>query len=77
MRWRALGTIGHRDWFQEENDTGADDASHHKMGVFIHRGGAGGQGQRTGMRLYDVAPTILSWFGLPPGDGCAGRVLEL
>jgi predicted AlkP superfamily phosphohydrolase/phosphomutase len=77
MRWRALGSIGHRDWFQAENDTGADDASHHQMGVFIHRGPAGGQGQRMGLRLYDVAPTILSWFGLAPVDDCVGRVLEL
>ena len=77
MRWRALGSIGHRDWFQQENDTGADDASHHRQGVFIHRGPAGGQGQKLGLRLYDVAPTILSWFGLPPGQGCTGKVLEL
>ena len=77
MRWRALGSVGQRDLFQQENDSGADDASHHRMGVFIHRGPEGGQGHRLGLRLYDVAPTILSWFGLPAVDGCVGRALEL
>jgi predicted AlkP superfamily phosphohydrolase/phosphomutase len=77
MRWRALGSIGHTDIFQQENDTGADDASHHPMGVFIHRGPGRPQGHRAGLRLLDVAPTILSWFGLASVDGCEGRVLDL
>jgi hypothetical protein len=29
------------------------------------------------LRILDVAPTILSWFNLPPVDGCDGRVLDL
>jgi predicted AlkP superfamily phosphohydrolase/phosphomutase len=77
MRWRALGSIGHTDIFQQENDTGADDASHHPMGVFIHRGPGRPQGHRAGLRLLDVSPTILSWFGLASVDGCEGRVLDL
>ena len=77
MRWRARGSIGHTDIFQQENDTGADDASHHPMGVFIHRGPGRPQGHRAGLRLLDVAPTILSWFGLASVDGCEGRVLDL
>ena len=47
------------------------------MGVFIQRGPGRPQGQRAGLRMLDVAPTILSWFNLPPVDGCDGRVLDL
>ncbi len=77
MRWRALGSIGHADLFQLENDTGADDASHHPMGVFIHCGPGRPQGHRADLRILDVAPTILSWFNQQPVDGCDGRVLDL
>ena len=77
MRWRALGSIGHTDLFQQENDTGADDASHHPMGVFIHRGPGRPQGYSADLRILDIAPTILSWFNLSPVDGCDGRVLDL
>jgi predicted AlkP superfamily phosphohydrolase/phosphomutase len=76
MRWRAVGSVGHRGLFQPENDTGADDAGHHRMGVLIHRGPGSGHGHQPGLRLYDVAPTILSWFGLPPVEGCVGRALD-
>lgn len=77
MRWRALGSIGHAGFFQQDNDTGADDASHHPMGVFIHRGPGRPQGYRADLRILDIAPTILSWFNLSPVDGCDGRVLDL
>ena len=77
MRWRALGSIGHAELFQQENDTGADDASHHPMGVFVHRGPGRPQGYRADLRIFDIAPTILSWFGLAAVDGCQGRVLDL
>jgi predicted AlkP superfamily phosphohydrolase/phosphomutase len=77
MRWRALGSVGHSGLFQPDNDTGADDAGHHRLGVLIHRGPGPGHGQRSDLRLYDVAPTILSWLGLPSVEGCVGRALEL
>jgi len=51
-------------------------AWHKPFGVFV----ASGQGVRSGAEVYganllDIAPTILSLFGLPPGEDMPGRVL--
>jgi hypothetical protein len=39
------------------------------MGVFVDRGPGRPQGYRVDLRIFDIAPTILSWFGLAPVDG--------
>lgn len=64
LSFRAIGSVGHGAPFTPGNDTGPDDANHAPMGVFIHAGPGVRPGRREGMRLLDVAPAILSWFGL-------------
>jgi predicted AlkP superfamily phosphohydrolase/phosphomutase len=77
LAWRAIGSVGNPDVFTRENDTGQDDANHDFDGVFIYHGPAGGRGQRAGLRLVDVGPTILDLFGLTPPPDAAGRPIPL
>jgi predicted AlkP superfamily phosphohydrolase/phosphomutase len=71
LAWRSVGSLGHRDIYTFENDTGPDDANHAENGLFIL---SGPQVKHTGQRvaarqLMDIAPTVLSAFGLPvPAD---------
>ncbi|HEY3354258.1 MAG TPA: alkaline phosphatase family protein [Polyangia bacterium] len=77
LGWRALGSVGNPGLFTAENDTGADDANHDPEGVFVYSGPAGGRGERSGLRLVDVGPTILELFGLPTPPDAAGRPIPL
>ncbi len=71
LYWRAVGSLGLNALHTFENDTGPDDANHAQMGMFIYydpRRDLGGREVR-GLRLYDIAPTVLTEFELPvPGD---------
>jgi predicted AlkP superfamily phosphohydrolase/phosphomutase len=65
LDWRSAGTIGHRSIHIFENDTGPDDANHAQEGIFIwHRPQSelGGRGHT--ISIYDVAPSILDFFGI-------------
>ncbi|MCC6488431.1 MAG: alkaline phosphatase family protein [Candidatus Hydrogenedentes bacterium] len=67
---RAIGTLGHRGLFTQENDTGPDDANHDIHGVFIldERRGASA-GPLVEVKILDVAPTLLDLLGIEaPGD---------
>jgi predicted AlkP superfamily phosphohydrolase/phosphomutase/tetratricopeptide (TPR) repeat protein len=51
-------------------------AQHRPLGIFAMKGEGIRRDERIyGMNLLDVAPTILSLFGLPPGKDMPGRVL--
>jgi predicted AlkP superfamily phosphohydrolase/phosphomutase len=67
LYWRSAGTVGHRDMYLPENDTGPDDAVHAKEGIYISSGfGSCGWEPRN---ILDIAPTCLKAMGLPiPGD---------
>ena len=69
LSWRSAGTMGWDSIHLADNDTGPDDAVHAADGCFVLRvpGRAPG-GRREGLRIYDVAPTILDLFGeaVPP-----------
>jgi len=71
LYWRAVGSLGLNALHTFENDTGPDDANHAQMGMFIYcdpRRNLGGR-ELKGLQLYDIAPTVLTEFGLPvPGD---------
>ena len=81
LYWRSVGIVGTRSIYTFENDTGPDEANHDWHGVFIlndvgcQRGGVR-PGPHTGLRLYDVGPTVLDLFGLPPTSGAIGRSLR-
>jgi predicted AlkP superfamily phosphohydrolase/phosphomutase len=71
LYWRSVGTVGGGKIHTFENDTGPDGANHAENGIIIWRpaGNGHGEGQLTGAKITDVAPTILEILGLPvPGD---------
>jgi predicted AlkP superfamily phosphohydrolase/phosphomutase len=77
LRWRSAGTIGHASLYLDENDTGPDDAVHGREGIYIwHRPGSSGS-RRADASIYDVAPTVLKFFGLHHPDAPPGRGLEV
>ncbi|HLR93033.1 MAG TPA: hypothetical protein VK053_00785 [Jiangellaceae bacterium] len=61
LRRRALATLGEGDGLHTtENDTGPDHANHSDTGVFMLAGTGATPGLRSGLSLYDVAPTLES-----------------
>ncbi|MBI4635610.1 MAG: alkaline phosphatase family protein [Candidatus Rokubacteria bacterium] len=80
LDWRSVGAVGIGSIYTFENDTGPDGANHDWQGIFIYRpaGARGpGAGPRTGLRLYDVGPTILTLFGLRAPADIVGRSIPL
>ncbi|MCD6480171.1 alkaline phosphatase family protein [Candidatus Bathyarchaeota archaeon] len=65
LYWRSAGTMGHRNIYLPENDTGPDDAVHDKYGLYIyHDPERDLGGRRLDMTIYEVAPLILKAMGL-------------
>jgi predicted AlkP superfamily phosphohydrolase/phosphomutase len=76
VAWRSAGTVGYHRLFIEENDTGPDDAVHSFEGIYVVVGPEGtGGGPGPGQRLIDVAPTLLSYFGIPIPPSIQGQVM--
>ena len=70
LDWRSAGSVGLGTIHLYENDTGPDDANHAEEGVFVW-----GQApekileKKEVFSIYDIAPTILKFFGIDvPGD---------
>jgi predicted AlkP superfamily phosphohydrolase/phosphomutase len=74
LRWRSAGSVGVGSIHQRENDTGPDDANHAPDGVFVWDQGAN-SGVRISERysIYDVAPTILRFFGIDVPEEMIGE----
>jgi len=78
LRWRSVGSVGLGSIYTFENDTGPDEANHDWAGIFIlndvgcQRGGVE-PGYQAGLRIYDVGPTVLDLFGLPPDPHAVGQ----
>jgi predicted AlkP superfamily phosphohydrolase/phosphomutase len=70
LSWRSVGSIGLGTVLTFENDTGPDDANHDVYGIFIMKGpSTQSPGEREGLKLIDVAPTVLNLMGIEiPGD---------
>ncbi|MEK7540307.1 MAG: alkaline phosphatase family protein [Patescibacteria group bacterium] len=70
LQYRAAGTLGHPSLYLLENDTGPDDGVHDWEGICIlFDPKQPGKGQVPELSILDVAPTILTKFGLPiPSD---------
>jgi len=77
LDWRSIGSVGLKGIHTFENDTGPDDANHDWHGIFILSGAADGRprGELRGLRIYDVAPTVLGLYGLEPPAGMLGKGL--
>jgi predicted AlkP superfamily phosphohydrolase/phosphomutase len=77
LYWRSVGTIGGGKLHTFENDTGPDGANHAENGIFLLRPARGGPRQRVeGLRIIDIAPTILESFGISIPQDMEGRALS-
>jgi len=78
LYWRSVGTVGGGRIHTFENDTGPDGANHAQNGIFLFRPATDGipGGRRIeGLRITDIAPTILQLFGLPIPQDMEGTAL--
>ncbi|HEU4402207.1 MAG TPA: alkaline phosphatase family protein [Candidatus Polarisedimenticolia bacterium] len=77
LDWRSIGSVGLKTIHTFENDTGPDDANHDWHGIFIMRSGSSREpkGELRGLRIYDVAPTVLDLLGVERPAGMIGRSL--
>lgn len=79
LGWRSVGSIGLDSVWTFENDTGPDDANHAQFGIFIlydpcnPRGGQ----RLDGLKIYDVAPTVLTMLGQRAPEGIRGGIINL
>lgn len=79
LSWRSVGSVGSAGVWTFENDTGPDDANHAQHGIFIHydpRQPGGGK-RLNGLKIYDIAPTVLQSLGQPVPAGIRGTAIEL
>jgi predicted AlkP superfamily phosphohydrolase/phosphomutase len=76
LLWRSIGTIGGDEGIHVfENDTGPDDANHAQQGILIMAGPGIEPGEREGMHLLDVAPTVLSLLDIAVPESMRGTSL--
>ncbi len=79
LYWRSVGVVGRGEIYTAENDTGPDGANHDWHGIFVMRklGKARPEcgGERDGLRIYDVAPTLLDLFGITPPREMIGSAI--
>lgn len=74
LDWRSAGSVGVGSVHMYENDTGPDDANHAEHGVFILARADGSKpAERDEYSIYDIAPTVLTHFGLDVPDDMIGR----
>ncbi|MBA2450062.1 MAG: alkaline phosphatase family protein, partial [Chloroflexi bacterium] len=74
LDWRSVGSLGHGSIYTFENDTGPDESNHARHGIFVlHDGGVARGGPTPGLRLLDLAPTVLHLLGQPIPADMQGR----
>ncbi len=76
LGWRSAGSVGAGAIHLFENDTGPDDANHAQHGLFILNGPGVAPGRREGVRIFDVAPTVLTALDVPVPEDMIGNVIE-
>jgi predicted AlkP superfamily phosphohydrolase/phosphomutase len=76
LYWRSIGGVGYSELHVQENDTGPDGCNHAQFGVFVLCApNLQRRGEVEGMRLLDVAPTLLELNGSPVPAEMQGRSL--
>ena len=78
LDWRAAGSVGVGSVYLYENDTGPDDANHAEDGLLLWRLPARRRRAlpaRGRYSIYDVAPSILTFFGIAPPAEMIGQSL--
>lgn len=76
LDWRSAGTLGHPSMYLSENDTGPDDSVHSMHGVFIYNNGKVNKDVGV-VDAKDIAPTILSLFGVEKPSYMRGARVNL
>jgi predicted AlkP superfamily phosphohydrolase/phosphomutase len=75
--WRSIGAVGYDSLHVQENDTGPDECNHAQFGVFVLSApGLRVRGEVEGMRILDVAPTLMDLLGRPVPATMQGRSLR-
>ena len=77
LLWRSVGSLGHGSIHTLENDTGPDDCNHAQNGLFIlydPRQRLDGV-EVPDAQIYDVAPTLLEYLGIPVPSALQGTSL--
>jgi predicted AlkP superfamily phosphohydrolase/phosphomutase len=75
LDWRSASTVG-AGLHLFENDTGPDDANHAQEGIFIWQGrGKAAAGGSDKVSIYDIAPSILDFYGIDTPPEMIGKVL--
>lgn len=64
LYWRSVGSVGFKDIYTFENDTGPDDANHDYHGIFIMYDKKIKKPDRRDISIYDFAPTVLRNMGV-------------
>lgn len=78
LYYRSAGTVGHGTKYLLENDTGPDDAVHDWDGIFIGYDKSKKLGKELdGIKIYDIAPTILKLFEIPLPDDLDGVPIKI
>ena len=76
LYWRSIGGVGYPTIHVVENDTGPDDCNHAQFGSFILAASNSPlQGEVTGVRLLDIAPTLLDLAGYELPTSMQGKSL--
>ena len=78
LGWRSVGTIGTGYIHTFENDTGPDEANHDWDGIFMlnQTGCKLGNiqpGYKEGLKIYDIASTVLNLFGIEQDSDSRGN----
>jgi len=76
LYWRSVGGVGYNTLYVQENDTGPDDCNHAQFGTFVLSAPTiPPRGEVTGLRLLDIAPTLLDLVGIDMPSTMQGRSL--
>ena len=76
LDWRSIGGVGYDTLYVQENDTGPDDCNHAQYGAFLLSApDLPATGEIQGMRLLDIAPTLLDLAEVPAPASMQGTSL--
>jgi predicted AlkP superfamily phosphohydrolase/phosphomutase len=76
LAWRSIGGVGYGRVHVQENDSGPDDCNHAQFGAFILAAPSQpARGELEGVRLLDIAPTLLELGGYDVPASMQGRSL--